>query len=94
MVRRSFEKEVSRVSRILLVNPQSAIGVYDESKIRVAITSAPFVTLASLAGALLEDGHEVLISDLMIECQPMKAYRDAIESFLPEYVGITFTTPL
>ena len=66
----------------------------DESKIRVAITSAPFVTLASLAGALLEDGHEVLISDLMIECRPMKAYRNVLESFQPEYVGITFTTPL
>ncbi len=94
MVRRSLEKAGSRVSRILLVNPQSAIGVYDESKIRVAITSAPFVTLASLAGALLEDGHEVLISDLMIECRPMKAYRNVLESFQPEYVGITFTTPL
>ena len=36
------------MSRILLVNPHSAISVYDKSKIKVAITSAPFVTLASL----------------------------------------------
>ncbi len=82
------------MSRILLVNPPSAIGVYDESKIRVAITSAPFVTLASLAGALLEDGHEVRISDLMVEASPARAYRAELESFRPGFVGITFTTPL
>ncbi|MCK5063976.1 MAG: radical SAM protein [Candidatus Fermentibacteraceae bacterium] len=82
------------MSRILLVNPQSAIGVYDRSKIKVAITAAPFVTLASLAGALLEADHEVRIADLMIEKDPVRAYRDTLSSFRPEYVGITFTTPL
>ncbi len=82
------------MSRILLVNPPSAISVYDESKIRVAITSAPFVTLASLAGALLEDGHEVRISDLMVEASPARVYRAELESFRPGFVGITFTTPL
>jgi radical SAM superfamily enzyme YgiQ (UPF0313 family) len=86
--------ETRGMSRILLVNPQSAIGVYDRSKIRVAITAAPFVTLASLAGALLSADHDVRIADLMIERDPMRAYRDILSSFRPEYVGITFTTPL
>jgi hypothetical protein len=71
------------VSRVLLVNPPSAIGVYDDSKIRVAITSAPFVTLASLAGAILEEGHEVMISDLMVETNPPESYRSILESFSP-----------
>lgn len=82
------------MAKLLLVNPPSAIGVYSGSKIRVAITSAPFITLASLAGAALEDGHQVRIADLMIEGRPVQAYRDILGSFRPEVVGITFTTPL
>ncbi|NLP04920.1 radical SAM protein [Candidatus Fermentibacteria bacterium] len=82
------------MSRTLLVNPPSAIGVYDRSRIRVAITSAPFITLASLAGALLESGHEAEIADLMIEGRPLEAYRRRLREFRPDYVGITFTTPL
>jgi len=82
------------VSRVLLVNPPSAIGVYDRSRIRVAITSAPFITLASLAGALLEKGIEVEIADLMIEGRPEEAFRSRLRGFRPDFVGITFTTPL
>ncbi|MFO7950380.1 MAG: radical SAM protein [Candidatus Fermentibacteraceae bacterium] len=82
------------MSRVLLVNPPSAVGVYDSSKIRVAITSAPFITLATLAGELLREGHEVEIADLMVEPEPMEAYRRRLESLRPEYVGITYTTPL
>ena len=76
------------------MNPPSAVGVYDRSKIRVAITSAPFITLATLAGELLSEGHEVEIADLMVEPEPMEAYRRRLESLRPEYVGITYTTPL
>jgi radical SAM superfamily enzyme YgiQ (UPF0313 family) len=60
----------------------------------VAITSAPFITLASLAGALLEAGQEVRIADLMIEGRPVEAYRNLLRDFSPDYVGVTFTTPL
>lgn len=52
------------MSRVLLVNPPSSIDVYSNSKIRVAITSAPFVTLGALAGAVLEDNHDVRVADL------------------------------
>ena len=76
------------------MNPPSAIDVYSDSKIRVAITSAPFVTLGALAGAVLLDGHEVQVADLMIEARPMDAYRDKLSSWKPDYIGITFTTPL
>ena len=76
------------------MNPQSAIGVYDRSKIRVAITSAPFVTLASLAGAAEAAGHEVRIADLMIEGDAPGAYRTVLKEFRPDFVGVTFTTPL
>ncbi|HRY61696.1 MAG TPA: radical SAM protein, partial [Candidatus Fermentibacter sp.] len=82
------------MSRTLLVNPPSAIGVYDKSHIRVAITSAPFITLASLAGALLEAGMEAAIADLMIEGRPEEAYRRLLREYRPDFVGITFTTPL
>jgi len=82
------------LARVLLVNPPSAIDVYSDSKIRVAITSAPFVTLGALAGAVLLDDHDVQVADLMIEARPMDAYRDKLSSWKPDYVGITFTTPL
>ena len=82
------------MSRVLLVNPPSAIDVYSSSKIRVAITSAPFVTLGALAGAVMEDGHDVRVADLMIEARPLDAYRDILSVWKPEYIGITFTTPL
>ncbi len=82
------------MSKVLLVNPPSAVGVYDKSKIKVAITSAPFITLATLAGELLREGHQVKIADLMIETDPFGTYRRIIEEFKPRYVGITFTTPL
>lgn len=82
------------MARVLLVNPPSAIDVYSDSKIRVAITSAPFVTLGALAGALLEDDQEVRVADLMIEARPMEVYRDILTDWKPDFVGITFTTPL
>ncbi|RKZ10481.1 hypothetical protein DRQ25_02865 [Candidatus Fermentibacteria bacterium] len=82
------------MSRVLLVNPPSAVGVYEKSKIKVAITSAPFITLATLAGELLREGHEVRIADLMVQSDPLNNYRGILEEFQPEYVGITFTTPL
>ncbi|MBD3277850.1 MAG: radical SAM protein [Candidatus Aegiribacteria sp.] len=82
------------MSRVLLVNPPSAVGVYEKSKIRVAITSAPFITLASLAGELLREGHEVRIIDLMVEPDPFSAFEEVLRDLRPEYVGITFTTPL
>jgi len=78
----------------LLVNPPSAVGLYNKSKIKVAITSAPFITLATVSGELLRDGHNVRIADLMVESDPFTAYQSILESFRPEYVGITFTTPL
>ncbi len=77
-----------------MVNPPSAIDVYSNSKIRVAITSAPFVTLGALAGAVLLDGHDVKVADLMIEGRPIEAYRDILKNWHPDYIGITFTTPL
>ncbi|MCK4807508.1 MAG: cobalamin-dependent protein, partial [Candidatus Aegiribacteria sp.] len=82
------------MSRVLLVNPPSAVGIYNRSKIRVAITSAPFITLATLAGELLREDHQVRIADLMVEEDPFNTYRGILEGFQPEYIGITFTTPL
>ncbi len=82
------------MARVLLVNPPSSIDVYSDSKIRVAITSAPFVTLGALAGAVLLDNHDVRVADLMIEASPIDAYKETLRDWKPDYVGITFTTPL
>lgn len=82
------------MSRVLLVNPASALGLYSESKVKVAMTKAPFIALASLAGALLEEDHEVRILDLIVEEHPLEAYLQQLKEFQPHYVGITFATPM
>ncbi|MCC6933048.1 MAG: cobalamin-dependent protein [Deltaproteobacteria bacterium] len=84
------------MARCLLVNPSSALSLYANSKVRAAIPKLPTMSLAMLAGALLEDGHEVKIVDLMIQ-DPQRALeflkREATK-FCPELVGVTATTPL
>jgi anaerobic magnesium-protoporphyrin IX monomethyl ester cyclase len=82
------------LSRVLLVNPPSAVRLYENSRVKVGISTAPFIALASVAGALLEQGHSVLVADLMIEQDATGAFRSALRNASPDLVGITFTTPL
>lgn len=82
------------MSRMLLVNPPSALGIYEKSHVKVGMTTAPFITLASLAAALLDAGHEASVADLMIEEDPLGVYRSRLREWRPDFVGITFTTPL
>jgi radical SAM superfamily enzyme YgiQ (UPF0313 family) len=82
------------MSSILLVNPPSALGIYEHSRVKVGMSTAPFITLASLAGGIRDAGHEVRIADLMMEPVPLETFRRMLEDMRPDHVGITFTTPL
>ena len=82
------------MSSILLVNPPTALGIYEHSRVKVGMSTAPFITLASLAGSVAAAGHGVSILDLMVEPEPIQAYRSRLAAMSPDFVGITFTTPL
>lgn len=80
--------------RILLVNPPSSVAVYSKSKIKAAIGQRPLISLAALAGYLLKEKCEVNIIDLIFSRDPIKDLKEKIRVYDPEYIGITFTTPL
>jgi len=84
----------SPVSRTLLVTPPSAIRVYRESRIRAAVAPRPYVSLAMLAAAVLESGHDARILDLQASARPLDELRDAMAAYRPDYLGLTCTTPL
>ncbi|MFA5339546.1 MAG: radical SAM protein [Candidatus Omnitrophota bacterium] len=80
--------------KILLVNPPSAFDVYKNSKVRAAVPRLPVMSLAMLASVLLKEGAEVKILDLAVEPDHLSSLGKAVKDFLPDFVGITATTPL
>lgn len=80
--------------RVLLICPHSALQVFGESKISVAIPHIPYVSLASLAGTLLSNNHTVQILDLSVSDDPFNELFRKLESFQPDFVGVTFTSGL
>jgi len=82
------------MKRILLICPANAIEVFSSSKIRVAIPPIPYISLASLAGALIKAGHEVRILDLSVSRSPEADLASQTLNFKPDYAGITFTSAL
>jgi len=54
----------------------------------------PLAPLATIGTVLLNEGNKVKILDLRVSKFPIKDVTRAIKEFSPEYVGMTFTTPL
>ncbi len=81
-------------ARVLLICPSAAIEIFKESKISIAIPHIPYLSLASLAAALLAEGYPTQILDLSISRKPLKDLHQSLEKFQPDFVGITFTTGL
>ena len=90
----AVKKKQSGQKNVLFICPPSTTGAYSQSKIKVAIPEIPLLSLASLAAMLIEAGHEVKISDLSITKTPKKMLLKDLQGFNPDYVGLTFTTPL
>jgi len=68
--------------------------VFEKTKVAVAVPHMPSLSLAVLAPLLLESGHEVEILDLGMSANPIKDLVRALKLFSPDYVGVTFSTPL
>lgn len=83
------------MKRVVLCNCPSTTDVYKHGKLRAIIPQIPLVSLASLAGALRDDGHEVYVIDLANGSDdPINDLWDFIYSIEPNFFGISFTTPL
>src|SRR3989338_6327005 len=79
---------------ILLVNPSYA-SVYKGVKIKEAVPYSPVLSLATIAGPLLDHRYDVRIVDLnMFRGSSKAALIHELKKSHPQYVGITFTTPL
>lgn len=76
--------------RVLLINPPQH-KFYANTEIKGGVIYSPSLTLAALAAPLVNTGHEVKILDLNFNPQELKY---AVKEFSPDFVGITFTTPL
>ena len=83
-----------KMKKIILVNPSSA-SVYEGVKIKEGALYNPALNLAVIAAPLLVHGHDVLIVDMnMPEGSEREQLLRLLKNFAPEYVGVTFTTPL
>lgn len=79
---------------ILLVNPSYAT-VYANTKIKEGVPYSPVLSLATISAPLLEKGYNVRIIDLNTAKGSIKdMVLSELKKILPQYVGITFTTPL
>jgi len=80
--------------KVLLIYPQGSLEVFSRSKIKVAMPFIPYISLASLAGALLKAGQDVKILDLNASEKPRDDFYSTINDFKPDFVGISFTSAL
>jgi len=82
-------------SKILLVNP-SMEELYKNAYVKDSVPNYPPLNLLTIAGGLMEDGHECRVIDLNMI--PQKIMFDEMEKcimeFKPDVVGITFTSAL
>ena len=81
--------------KVLLVNP-SMEELYENAYVKDSVPNYPPLNLLTIAGGLLDDGHNCIIIDLNII--PQKEMFDGLSKTLKDYkpdvVGITFTSAL
>ncbi|MBU0980562.1 MAG: B12-binding domain-containing radical SAM protein [Nanoarchaeota archaeon] len=78
--------------KILLVNPPSR-SLYTRAEVKGAVPYNAPLTTAVLAAPLLKDGHEVAVFDFNLPGNSDAKFMKALDA-KPDYVGITFNTPL
>jgi len=81
--------------RILLVNP-SMLEIYKDAYVKNAVPEYPPLNLLTIAGGLLEEGHECRVFDLHVH-DPAVMYQELekfISGFKPNVIGITFASAL
>ncbi|RJQ56223.1 MAG: radical SAM protein [Nitrospiraceae bacterium] len=77
--------------KILLVNLPFE-KIYEKTSLKGVAPSTPPLGLACIGGSLLQNGHEVKLFDFNI--YGTGEFVKILEDFAPDFVGITFVTPL
>ena len=80
--------------KVLLIALSEAVSVYKEAKVKEALEHIPYLPLACLAAMLLKNNHEAGILDLSLYENPTDKLNKKLNEFNPDFVGISFTTPL
>ncbi len=94
MVPNKIASITGRQRKVLFITPHAALDVFSKSKIRVAVPHIPYLSLATLAGTVLQCHHDARILDLSISPQPQEDLMKEIRSYQPDVVAITCTTAL
>jgi len=80
--------------KFLLINPQNSIKIYKTGKLKAAVSEMPLVSLASLGAVLEQEKIDTQVLDLATSLDPLNDLDKKLQEFNPDYVGVTFTTPL
>ncbi len=80
------------MSKILFFNPPSRKTIYISTNVGIAAPSYPSLTLATLAGNLINK-YDVKIIDLDLSNNPYKSLFDEIRGFKPDIVASSANTP-
>jgi radical SAM superfamily enzyme YgiQ (UPF0313 family) len=80
-----------KCKKVLLVNLPFE-KIYEQTSLKGVAPSTPPLGLACIGGSLLKNGHEVKLFDFNI--YGMEEFLRILEDFTPDFVGITFVTPL
>lgn len=79
------------MKKILLINLPFE-KIYEKTNIRGIAPSTPPLSLACIGGSLIKEGHQVKIFDFNI--YGYNNFEQILKDFNPDFVGITFVTPL
>ncbi len=81
------------MANILLINP-SMEELYKKAKVKSSVPKYFPLNLLTIATPLVEKKHNVKLLDLNFATDLKESVIKSLDEFSPDYVGITFTTPL
>ncbi|MDD5472783.1 MAG: radical SAM protein [Candidatus Methanoperedens sp.] len=79
--------------KVLLINP-SMEELYKKAKVKSSVPKYFPLNLLTIATPLMEKNHSVRLLDLNFYTNLKEYLIKSLDDFSPDYVGITFTTPL
>lgn len=79
---------------ILFINPPSAFGAYEQTKVSVFRQVFPLSSFISLSARVKQEGFKTALLDLGIEKDPWNKLKETLKEIKPKHIGITSTTPL
>ena len=84
---------MTKKKKVLLVE-SSDRDFYKDAKVKEVVPNSASLTLATIAASILEAGHDVQVIDLGNFINPNTALKEKLESYKPDAIGVTASTPL